>query len=478
MRLVFVLLIACMMSSAPVTAIAAAAPESFAPLVEKLTPAVVNISTKQKPKKVSKQQRSGEEEFAPFPEGHPFEQFNELFKEFKNPHQRDRDTQSLGSGFIIDKDGYVVTNHHVVEGADEITVTLQDDEEYKAELVGSDAKTDLALLKIKANKTLPYVEFGNSDDTKVGDWIVVVGNPFGLGGSVSAGIVSARSRDIHSGPFDDYIQTDAAINRGNSGGPMFNMDGKVIGISTAIYSPNGGGNVGIGFAIPSAMVQPVIKQLREKGKIERGWLGVKIQNVTKEVADSLGLEHEKGALVADVLKDSPAEGAKVKTGDIIISFDGKEISTMRKLPLIVAETTIGKHVPMEVIRNGKTISLDVKVGTQKDEPETASAKDKTPENSTATLGMVTQPLTDALRKQYNITDPRKGLLITNVEMDSPADERDIHEGDVILQVNQQEVTTPDAFASMVKNAQKQKRGSVLLLMLRNNETLFVGIPLE
>src|SRR5689334_9599369 len=331
-------------------AFARSAPESFADLVDQVLPAVVNVSSTQK---VQQNQQ--------------MQDLDEMFREFLDrregqpDQQKPRGNTSLGSGFIIDPAGYIVTNNHVIEDAEEIMVLTHDNEELKATIVGRDEKTDLALLKVDAKHPLPAVKWGDSEAMRIGDWVMAIGNPFGLGGSVTAGIVSARQRDINSGPYDDYIQTDASINRGNSGGPMFNMDGEVVGINTAIYSPSGG-SVGIGFAIPSNLAKPIIGQIKEFGKPKRGWLGVRIQTVSPELAEGLRLPQPKGALVASVTKDGPADKAGIKQGDVVLKFDGKEITQMRGLPRIVAETETGKTADVVIWRKGAEMSLKVKVG--------------------------------------------------------------------------------------------------------------------
>ena len=362
-------LVALALIAAAVPVNARTAPESFANLAEALLPSVVNISTTQVVEGRATPQ------LPQLPPGSPFEEFFKEFFDRSRPQQRQRKSTSLGSGFIINSNGkgesYVVTNNHVIKDADEITVILQDDTRLEAELVGRDKRTDLAVLKVKTDKKLPSLTFGNSDAARVGDWVIAIGNPFGLGGTVTAGIVSARGRDINSGPYDDFIQTDASINRGNSGGPMFNLDGKVIGINTAIFSPSGG-SVGIGFAIPSDTAKPVIAQLIKHGQVRRGWLGVHIQAVTDEIAETLGLTKSSGALVASVIEDGPAEKGKIKAGDVILKFDGKTVSAMRKLPRIVAETEVGKTVDVLVWRNNEEITLGVAVG-ELEEPETEVA---------------------------------------------------------------------------------------------------------
>ena len=335
-------------------AVARPAPDSFADLAAKLLPAVVNVSSSQT---ITARTRrgGGGPEMPIFPPGSPFEQFFKDFLNKQRPGQRggdndqpkpERRAQSLGSGFIIDASGLVVTNNHVIEGADEISVILQDNTTLKAEVVGRDESGDIALLKVKSDKPLPTVDFGDSSAMRVGDWVLAIGNPFGLGGSVTAGIVSARGRDIHQGQYDDFIQTDAAINRGNSGGPLFNMDGQVIGINTAIFSPSGG-SIGIGFSIPSNMAKNIVAQLKEYGRPRRGWLGVKIQQVTPDIAESLGLKDASGAMIAGVTDGGPADKAKLRNGDVILKFDGQPVKEMHNLPRIVADSSVGKEVPLD-----------------------------------------------------------------------------------------------------------------------------------
>ncbi|HUK57843.1 MAG TPA: Do family serine endopeptidase, partial [Stellaceae bacterium] len=344
---------------------------SFGPLVKEVMPAVVNISVQMKGDgMVSENQEQGQDQAGPGDNGpmqqfppSPFDQFlRRFFQQGPNgvpmmpqgPGRMER--MALGSGFIIDPSGYIVTNNHVVENADKVTVVFQDGTKHPAKIIGRDEKTDLALIKIDAPKPLPYVEWGDSNGSHVGDWVLAVGNPFGLGGTVSTGIISARGRDIHEGPYDDFLQIDASINRGNSGGPTFNLQGRVIGINTAIYSPNGG-SVGIGFAIPSSLAKPVIEQLKEHGKVERGWLGVQIQEVTPELAKSLGLPKAEGALVADVTAGGPAQKVGIKQGDVILSYDGHDIAKLRDLPLSVAETPVGETAKVEIWRDGKEQNL-------------------------------------------------------------------------------------------------------------------------
>jgi serine protease Do len=358
------------------------APDSFADLAARLLPAVVNVSSTQTITAKAGSGPGAGPEMPMFPPGSPFEQF---FKDFLNRNRQGqggnggadnqpapRRAQSLGSGFIIDPAGYIVTNNHVIEGADEVSVTLQDNTTLKAEIVGRDESGDIALLKVKSDKPLPTVEFGDSAQSRVGDWVLAIGNPFGLGGTVTAGIVSARGRDIHQGQYDDFIQTDASINRGNSGGPLFNMDGQVIGINTAIFSPSGG-SIGIGFSIPSNMAKNTVAQLREYGHARRGWLGVKIQQVTPDIAESLGLKDAAGAMVAGTTDGGPAEKAQIHSGDIILKFDGQDVKEMHNLPRIVADSEVGKEVPVVLWRDGKEVTVQTVLAERPPDAQLASA---------------------------------------------------------------------------------------------------------
>jgi serine protease Do len=444
--------------AAPGTAGAKVAPESFADLAEMLLPSVVNISTTQ----AIEGRRLPE--MPQVPPGSPFEEF---FKDFfdRNRPQRRRKATSLGSGFVIDKAGYVVTNNHVIQEADEITVILQDDTRLKAEIVGRDARTDLAVLKVKASDSLVPARFGESNGSRVGDWVVAIGNPFGLGGTVTAGIISARGRDINAGPYDDFIQTDASINRGNSGGPMFNMKGEVIGINTAIISPSGG-SIGIGFAIPASTAKPVIDQLIKHGEVRRGWLGVHIQAVTDEIAETLGLKDAEGALVASVMKGGPAEKAGLKAGDIILEFAGKKVGQMRELPRIVAATEIGKPVDVVVWRDGKRVAEKVTVGELDDEKIQMSSRGRSGgdkgEVEVDSLGLTLAAIDDAMRKRFDLGDEVKGVVVTQVDEDAAAADKGIRPGDVIVEVSQEEVATPSDVTRMIRQARKAKRKSVLL----------------
>jgi len=457
-------------------AVAKAGPDSLADLVENLVPAVVNISTTQ----TIKGQRPGVE-IPQFPPGSPFEQFFKDFFDRQQKEQQTRKVTSLGSGFIIDPAGYIVTNNHVIADADEITVILQDAQNtsLKAKLVGRDTKTDLALLKVDAGHPLPAVKWGNSDKIRVGDWVVAIGNPFGLGGTVTAGIISARARELNSGPYDDFLQTDAAINKGNSGGPMFNMAGEVIGVNSAIYSPTGG-SVGIGFAIPSSLAEPVIEQLRKYGHTRRGWLGVRIQTVTEDIAESMGLNKPSGALVASVTGGGPAEAAGIQPGDIILKFDGKDVMDMRHLPRIVAETEIGKSVDVQVWRKGKRVDLKAKVG-ELQETEEASAPAPEKQKGTApgaekkieALGVSLAPISQELRDRYEIGPEVKGVVVTAVDDSGGASEKGIRPGDVFVTVSQDEVTTPADVAARVQKAAKAGQKSVLVLVERAGDLRFV-----
>lgn len=473
----FSVLLAVVFVDRPVSA--RTAPDSFADLAARLLPSVVNISTTQVAKK-----KQGEGPQAPrFPPGSPFEDF---FKEFFDRQQRNtpqRRATSLGSGFIIDATGYVVTNNHVIAEADEITVTLHDDSKLKAEVVGRDPKTDLALLKVEPTKPLPAVPFGNSDRTRVGDWVVAIGNPFGLGGTVTAGIVSARQRDINSGPYDDFIQTDASINRGNSGGPMFNLKGEVIGINTAIFSPSGG-SVGIGFAIPSNLAQPIIGQLREFGKTRRGWLGVRIQTVTDEIARGLGLPKASGALVASITKGAPAETAEIKVGDVILRFDNKPVEEMRRLPRIVAETDVGRAVEVEIWRQGKLIKLPVTLGEFPEDESKLVAATNAPETTQKVeieeLGLTLSAITASLRAQYELDDSIQGIIITDVAPGGPAAEKSVQPGSILRKIgrDQEAVKTPDQVRKKVREAVKGGQPAILLLLEAGGNHRFVALGID
>ncbi len=474
--------------------LAAKGPESVAPLAEKLQDAVVNISTSQTMK--------GPEgvPLPKVPKGAPFEEFFEDFFKRKGGSPSERKVSSLGSGFVIDgKEGLIVTNHHVIEGADEIIVNFADGSKLKVEkVVGKDTKTDLALLKVTPKKPLAQVPFGQSAKLRVGDWVMAIGNPFGLGGSVTVGIISAKQRDINSGPYDDYLQTDAAINKGNSGGPLFNMEGEVIGVNTAIISPTGG-SIGIGFAVPSDTVVNVVDQLRQYGEMRRGWLGVKIQTVTEELAEAYGVKENTGALVSSVTPGSPAAKAGIKDGDVILKFDGKDVSTMRGLPRMVAQTPIGKEVDVEFLRKGQRQTARVALGRLAEEEDTpkAAAKEnpkgkgkrgndnqKNNKGGNAPsvvplLGLALAPLTDDLRSKHGLAPSVKGLLVTEVDPASPAAEKGVKVGDVIVEAAQEAVSSiEDINKSFDKVRQAGRKAVLLRIEDKKGDTRFVAMPIQ
>jgi serine protease Do len=466
-------------------ALAKPAPDGFAELAAKLLPAVVNISTTQTIKSDKPGNRPGPD-IPQFPPGSPFEEFFKDFFDRNQPHGNQqalpRRATSLGSGFVVDPSGLVVTNNHVIADADEITVTLQDDTNFKAEVVGRDTKVDIALLRVKPTKPLVSVKFGDSDVTRVGDWVLAIGNPFGLGGTVTAGILSARAREINAGPYDDFLQTDASINRGNSGGPMFNMAGEVIGINTAIYSPSGG-SIGIGFAIPSNLAKPVVDQIKEFGHARRGWLGVNIQSVTDEIAESLGLDKPKGALIASVRDGGPAQTAGIQAGDVVLTFDGKDVHDMRHLPRIVAETPIDRTVKVKVWRKRKEHVFDVKVGELKEEDQQAavSPKQQPPgpvPGAVKALGLSLANLTPELRERFSLSEDTTGVVVTDVATDSPASEKGMRAGDVIVEVAQEEVKSPGQITGKIAEAKKAGRKSVLMLVDRQGDLRFVALKID
>ncbi|MGQ0527180.1 MAG: DegQ family serine endoprotease [Alphaproteobacteria bacterium] len=467
-----------------VTKVVAETPESFADVVEKLLPAVVNISSTMKAEELPPEMMP-ELPMPQFPEGSPLEDFFQEFMERRGQMGEEQmiPQASLGSGFVIDAEkGYIVTNNHVVKDADEVRVTFHDDQTLPAEVVGRDEKIDLALIKVTGKKNLTAVKFGNSDVLRVGDWVVAIGNPFGLGGTVTAGIVSARQRDINSGPYDDFIQTDASINRGNSGGPMFNTQGEVIGINTAIFSPSGG-SVGIGFAIPSALASPVVRQLVEFGYTRRGWLGVRIQNVTDEIAESLSLPDMHGALVSSVTPKGPAAAAGLQPGDVITEFGGQKLNAMRNLPRIVAETAIDAEVELTYWRNGKVAKAKVKVGElEKAEEEglleTAGTAPVSEGVGVESMGVTVQAVSNMNRQTYGLTPEVAGVVITKVTPGSEAAEKGLLEGDVIVEINQQPAADPAKVQELLDAAVKSGRNSVLLLINRQGDIRFVAVRLK
>ncbi len=458
-------------------------PNSFADLSEKLLPSVVNISSTHKAL-----QPKDFPEMPHFPPGSPFEDFFEDFMEQRGEGMPMTPPASLGSGFIVDAEqGLIVTNNHVIKDADEVRITLHDDTSLPAEVIARDDKIDLALLKVKTEKKLTAVKFGDSSNLRVGDWILAIGNPFGLGGTVTAGIVSAQQRDIQSGPYDDFIQTDASINRGNSGGPMFNLNGEVIGINTAIFSPSGG-SVGIGFAIPSALAKPVIDQLVKYGRTRRGWLGVRIQAVTDDIAESFGLKDAQGALIASVTPTGPAEIAGIKPGDIVLKFNGKPIKEMRELPRLVAEANIDTEATIEFWRDGQMKSAKIKVGElEKAEDDGLLPKDGEEDEETGPTGELTKIESVGLsigaisaqdRQAYNIGDDVNGVIVIDTKPSSEAAEKGLTAGDVIVEINQQTVTDPKTAKDVIDKAAATGRNSVLLLVNREGDVRFVALKLK
>lgn len=455
-----------------VSAAARGAPESFADLAEKLSPSVVNITT------TTTVTRPSTPNLPQLPEGSPF---NDLFRDFFDQGQqgqRPRKASALGSGFVISADGFIVTNNHVIDGADEIVIEFFDGKELDATLIGTDEKTDIAVLKVEADTPLPFVGFGDSDLARVGDWVMAIGNPLGQGFSVSAGIVSARNRELRTGGFDDFIQTDAAINRGNSGGPLFNMAGEVVGVNTAIISPNGG-SIGLGFSMSSNVVAKVVDQLQEFGETRRGWLGVRIQNVDPDMAEALGLETAAGALVSDV-PEGPAKEAGVLAGDVITSFDGVEVADTRELIKVVGNSPVGKTVRMVVYREGKTQTLKVVLG-RREEAEDAeivpAAMDAPEAKEAEELGMTLAPLTPEVREALKLDDNAKGVAVMSVDETTDAFEKGVRAGDVIVEVGQTKVNSPEDITKAFAEARDAGRKSVLLLAERAGNPRFVGLAL-
>jgi serine protease Do len=450
---------------------AQARPDSFADLADKISPSVVNITT-------STTVATGTGPNPIVPEGSPFEEF---FREFQDRNRgqgdRPRRSSALGSGFVISEDGYIVTNNHVIESADEITIEFFSGETLVAKVIGTDPNTDIALLKVEADEPLPFVSFGDSDTARVGDWVVAMGNPLGQGFSVSAGIVSARNRAL-SGSYDDYIQTDAAINRGNSGGPLFNLEGEVIGVNTAILSPNGG-SIGIGFSMASNVVTRVVDQLREFGETRRGWLGVRIQDVTDDVAEAMGLDKAAGALVTDV-PDGPGKAAGILQGDVILSFDGKDVADTRGLVRQVGNTEVGKAVRVMVWREGRTETLMVTLG-RREEAEGAvpvAQPGPEPEAPTEMMGLTLQPLTEDLRAQLDLPAGATGLVVADVDETSEAFEKGMRAGDLITEAGQQRVESVSDLNDRIEEAREAGRRSLLLLVRRAGDPRFVALSLE
>ena len=469
----------------PLPALARSAPESFADLAEEVTGAVVNISA-------STTVEARNRTLPQLPPGTPFE---DLFEEFFNRRgqgnnnnsednaPRARRSNSLGSGFVIDPSGIVVTNNHVIGDANDISVIFSDGTRLKAEIIGKDSKVDLAVLKVKSDKPLKAVKFGDADSIRPGDWVMAIGNPFGFGGSVTAGIVSARGRNIESGPYDNYIQTDASINKGNSGGPLFNMNGEVIGINTAILSPTGG-SVGIGFAVPASTAVPIIDQLRQFGETRRGWLGVRIQNVDDATAEALNLGSARGALIAGIDEKGPAKPAGLEVGDVIVRFDGKEVKDSRDLPRIVASTPVGKAADVTIVRKGQEMTKQVTLGRLEDGEKQASLQPPSTDTPTATrqaqaFGLNLSGMTDELRRRYSLKDDLKGVVITRVDPNSPASDKRIQAGEVIVEVNQEPVAAPADVTKKIQDLKGQGRKSALLLVANpQGEVRFVALSIE
>jgi serine protease Do len=477
----------------PPAAQAQRGPDRIADVAEAVIDAVVNISTSQTVAAGSSpRQGPGQTPEArpgpQLPPGSPFEEFFEEF--FKNRRGQGenkgptgpRRVNSLGSGFVIDAEGIVVTNSHVIADADEITVVFNDGGKLKAELIGRDSKTDLAVLRVKPDKPLKAVKFGDSEKLRLGEWVIAIGNPFSLGGSVTAGIVSARNRDINSGPYDNYIQTDASINRGNSGGPLFNLNGEVVGVNTAIISPSGG-SIGIGFAVPATTAVAVIDQLRQFKEVRRGWLGVRIQQVTDDIAESLGIKPVRGALVAGIDDKGPAKPAGIEPGDVIVKFDGKDIKEMRDLPKIVGDTPIGKDVPVIIIRKGKEETKTVRLGRLEDTPQQASVKTDAPAEDKSVvqkaLGLNLAGMTDELRKKYKIKEAVKGVVITAVDANSAASEKRLNAGDVIVKVTDEAVANPADVQKRIDQLKKDGKKTALLLVANaEGDVRFVALTLQ
>ena len=452
------------------------APATFADVIDAVKPAVVNISVTST---MAHHPFAGPTPGNPLPPDVPFEEFLRRFFErqsFQKSQGGAPAIRGMGSGFIVDEGGYVVTNHHVIERAEKIQVILNDGERYDAELVGSDPKTDLAVLKIEADEPLPFARFGDSDSTRIGDWVIAIGNPFGLGGTATTGIVSARGRDIQSGPFDDFLQVDAPINQGNSGGPLFDLSGRVIGVNTAIYSPNGG-NVGIGFAIPAKQATPIIEQLKTSGRVERAWLGVQIQAVTDEIAEGLGLDESRGALVASVVAGSPAEKAGLRAGDVILGFNGEDIENIKDLTRKVAEASPKDESTIEVWRSGDRETLDVDLGRSPEDTAVVARDGAHPDaSSAASLGLAFAELAPHTRQRYGVDERVKGALIIAVKPGSPAAKMGLRKGDVVTMVGQSEVSDPADAVEEIKKASEDDRTSVLLQVARGNARQFVPVP--
>jgi serine protease Do len=483
------------------TAVPQRGPASVADIAEGLLDAVVNISISQN---ADGSEADGGSPLPKVQKDAPFEQyFNDYFNERKKGGAKNRKVNSLGSGFVIDPAGYIVTNNHVIEGADEIDVNFADGSTLEAKLVGTDPKTDLSVLKVEPKAPLKFVKFGDSRKMRIGDWVMAVGNPFGLGGTVTVGIISARGRNINAGPYDNFIQTDAAINKGNSGGPLFNMEGDVIGVNTAIISPSGG-SIGIGFSIPSEIATNVINQLKTYGETRRGWLGVRVQPVTDDMVAGLGIDKARGALVSSVIDGGPVGDGPIKAGDVIVEFDGRLVKQARDLPLIVAESPIDTDLKVVVLREGKEVTLSVRLkqmakdadeegagkadamddgstdeGTDKAKPEKPDDGGKAVVPDGPLLGMTLKALDDNLRKQYSIEKSVEGVLVTEVEPGSPAAEKGIVAGDIVVEIAQEFVSTPEAVAAKIASLKEaDRRAAQVMVSNAKGDLRFVALRLE
>ena len=463
-------MMALMLLVAQATSAAAKMPDSFADLAEQVSPSVVNITTSTTVAGVGSGPRPV------VPEGSPLEDFFKDFMDRQQDGQRPRRSSALGSGFVISSDGYIVTNNHVIDKADAIEIEFFSGERLDAKLIGTDPKTDIALLKVESDDPLPFVEFGDSDVMRVGDWVMAVGNTLGQGFSVSAGIVSARERAL-SGTYDDFIQTDAAINKGNSGGPLFNTTGEVIGVNTAILSPTGG-SIGIGFSMSSNVVTRVVDQLQEFGETRRGWLGVRIQDVTSDVAEALSLAKASGALVTEV-QDGPSKDAGIEAGDVITTFDGREVDDTRELVRIVGNTTVGKAVDVIVIREGEEMTIPVTLGRREEAEATAvpAAIEKAEPEKTTILGMSVAVLNDELRTQLGLGDDATGLVVEEVDETSDAYDKGLRAGDLIVEAGQQKIVALDDLSKRIDEAREAGRKSFLMLIRRQGDPRFVALSL-
>jgi serine protease Do len=450
--------------------------EMFGQLAGRLVGVVVNISTQAAPPAA----KTAQEAPPNSPGGTLDEVFRDFFGDKGAPGTPGSRIASLGSGFIIDASGLIVTNNHVIANADQITVTLSDDTALQAQVLGRDSVTDLALLKVEPKTPLPAATWGDASKARVGDWVLAIGNPFGLGGTVTAGIISATARDIRSGPYDDYLQTDASINRGNSGGPMFNLSGEVIGINTVIYSPSGG-SIGIGFAIPSALAQPIIEKLKATGKVERGWIGARIQPVTDDIAETIGLDKSRGAMIASIDPGSPAAQAKLQPGDVILSYDGKPIERSRQLPRLVADTPPDKLVKVTIWRDGKESEAELKVAVlNPNRPPPAPPEPEKPKPAVAVdaFGLKFGKLSPELRKQFSLPDAARGVVITEVPPNSAAAAQGLRPGDLVIAVGHAAVKTPEEMPQLAAGAKKAGQKKVLVRVEREGNTRFIALPVE